>query len=54
MAYSFRGGNRDQGFLLPLDIREWIPESDLACTKLYVTFGKAYPFLTHLMDRPAP
>jgi transposase len=30
MAYNFRGGNRDQGFLLPPDIRDWIPESDLA------------------------
>ena len=30
MAYNFRAGNREQGFLLPPDIRDWIPESDLA------------------------
>ena len=30
MAYNFRAVNREQGFLLPPDIRDWIPESDLA------------------------
>jgi len=30
MAYNFRECNRDQRYLLPPDIREWIPQSDLA------------------------
>jgi len=30
MAYNFRVCNRDQGYLLPPDIRDWVPEGDLA------------------------
>ena len=30
MMSNFVGGNRDQRFLLPPDLRDWIPEDDLA------------------------
>jgi transposase len=30
MAYSFRRGDRDQPFLLPPDLRDWLPEGHLA------------------------
>lgn len=30
MAYNFRSCNREQSYLLPPDMREWIPEDDLA------------------------
>jgi transposase len=30
MAYNFRRGNRDQPFLLPPDLRDWLPADHLA------------------------
>jgi transposase len=30
MAYNFLGGDRDQPFLLPPDLRDWLPEGHLA------------------------
>src|SRR3990170_8839655 len=30
MAYNFKECNRDQIFLLPPNVREWLPEGDLA------------------------
>jgi transposase len=30
MAYSFRRGDRDQPFLLPPDLRDWLPQDHLA------------------------
>jgi hypothetical protein len=30
MAYNFLGGHRDQPFLLPPDLRDWLPEGHLA------------------------
>jgi transposase len=30
MAYNFRRGNRDQSFLLPPDLRDWLPADHLA------------------------
>ena len=30
MAYHFRAGDRDQAFLLPPDLRDWLPQDHLA------------------------
>ncbi len=30
MAYNFLRGNRDQPFLVPPDLRDWLPEGHLA------------------------
>jgi hypothetical protein len=30
MAYNFLRGDRDQPFLLPPDLRHWLPEGHLA------------------------
>jgi hypothetical protein len=30
MAYNFLRGDRDQAFLLPPDLRDWLPEGHLA------------------------
>jgi hypothetical protein len=30
MAYNFRRAERDQPFLLPPDLRDWLPEGHLA------------------------
>lgn len=30
MAYAYRGGDRTQGFLLPPDVRDWLPEDHVA------------------------
>src|SRR5215211_4525822 len=30
MAYNFRAGDRDQAFLLPPDVRDWLPAEHLA------------------------
>jgi hypothetical protein len=30
MAQNFIGGDRDQSFLLPPDVRDWLPEGHLA------------------------
>jgi hypothetical protein len=30
MAYTFRRGDRDQPFLLPPDLRDWLPADHLA------------------------
>jgi hypothetical protein len=30
MAYNFLRGDRDQPFLLPPDLRDWLPEGHLA------------------------
>jgi len=37
MAYNFRRGDRDQPFLLPPDLRDWLPEGHLAWFILDVT-----------------
>ncbi|MBI4199385.1 MAG: hypothetical protein HY535_02790 [Chloroflexi bacterium] len=31
MAYNFMQQDRDQGYLLPPTVREWLPQGDLAC-----------------------
>lgn len=30
MGYNFKGGNREQMYLMPPSVREWLPEKDLA------------------------
>jgi hypothetical protein len=30
MAYNFLHGDRDQSFLLPPDLRDWLPDHHLA------------------------
>lgn len=30
MGYNFKGGNREQMYLMPPSIRKWLPEKDLA------------------------
>jgi hypothetical protein len=29
MTYAFIGGDREQSFLMPLDVRDWLPEDHL-------------------------
>ena len=39
MAYNFLRGDRDQPFLLPPDLRDWLPEGHLAWFILDVVDG---------------
>jgi transposase len=47
MAYNFLAGDRDQAFLLPPDVRDWLPSDHLAWFVLDVVEQlDLHPFLT--------
>ncbi len=43
MAYTFLRAERDQPFLLPPDLRDWLPEGHLAWFVLDVSTSSTWP-----------
>ena len=52
MAQNFIGCDRDQSFLMPPDVRDWLPESHLAWFGLDAVAGSAPVVVVHDAARP--